>query len=279
METVPMTQWKRILAAVRIFWHEHRNVRRTVGALCIIVGLAALLTPLTPGSWLIPIGLEILGFRLLLWEKIKTRIMRINNFFKFIIAIVVSELAGVIGAVFTTSAIPTWYAGLAKPALNPPSWGFGPVWTTLFALIGVALFLVWRKDFQVTNPLFENTRRAWNPWSERLWRGDWQKFNTMAIFALQYILNIAWSLVFFGLHRPDAAFFVLIALWFSIVYLIFNFYRYSKLAAWLLVPYLLWVAFAGYLNYSIWTINAGESVVPEPVACTMEAKLCSDGSH
>lgn len=181
--------------------------------------------------------------------------MRIPNILKLIIAIVVSELAGVIGAVFTTPAINGWYAGLVKPAINPPAWVFGPVWTTLFALIGISLYLVWRRDWQVVNPLLHEYGRAWNRWSERLWMGNWQRFNMVALFALQYILNIAWSLVFFGMHRPDAAFFVLIALWFSIVYLIANFYRVSKLAAWLLVPYLAWVTFAGVLNYLLWVLN------------------------
>ena len=69
--------------------------------------------------------------------------MKINNFFKFVIAVGVSELAGIIGSFFTVSAIPDWYSTLVRPALNPPSWVFGPVWTTLYALMGIAAFLVW----------------------------------------------------------------------------------------------------------------------------------------
>ncbi|MFH1284159.1 MAG: TspO/MBR family protein, partial [Candidatus Peregrinibacteria bacterium] len=76
--------------------------------------------------------------------------MRVNNFFKLVIAIVVSELAGVIGSVFTISAIPNWYDGLVKPALSPPSWVFGPAWTTLYALMGVAAFLIWREYDKLT---------------------------------------------------------------------------------------------------------------------------------
>jgi len=74
--------------------------------------------------------------------------MKVNNFFKLVIAIGVSEMAGIIGSVFTISAIPNWYAGLVKPALNPPSWVFGPVWTTLYALMGVAAFLVWKAGWE-----------------------------------------------------------------------------------------------------------------------------------
>ncbi|OGE88895.1 MAG: hypothetical protein A2722_04055 [Candidatus Doudnabacteria bacterium RIFCSPHIGHO2_01_FULL_50_11] len=202
--------------------------------------------------------------------------MKLNNFFKLIITVVISELAGLIGAVFTTPSISTWYATLPKPALNPPAWVFAPVWTILFALIGIALFLVWKQDWKVVNPLWEKGRKAWNPWSERLWTGDLQRFNTIAVFAVQYLLNIFWSYVFFGLHRPGAAFFVIIALWTGILYTMINFYRISKLAAWLLVPYILWVSFAGYLNYSIWQLAPA---APQTMYCTQEAKLCPDGSY
>jgi len=75
-------------------------------------------------------------------------VMRINNFFKLVIAIVVSEMAGVIGAFFTTPSIAGWYAGIVKPALNPPAWVFGPVWTTLYALMGIAAFLVWKAGWE-----------------------------------------------------------------------------------------------------------------------------------
>src|SRR3989344_3102938 len=202
--------------------------------------------------------------------------MKLNNFFKLIITVVISELAGLIGAVFTTPSISTWYATLPKPALNPPAWVFAPVWTILFALIGIALFLVWKQDWKVVNPLWEKGRKALNPWSERLWTGDLQRFNTIAVFAVQYLLNFFWSYVFFGLHRPGAAFFVIIALWTGILYTMINFYRISKLAAWLLVPYILWVSFAGYLNYSIWQLAPA---APQTMYCTQEAKLCPDGSY
>ncbi len=178
-----------------------------------------------------------------------------KNYIKFILAIVISGLAGVLGSVFTTPSIPTWYASLAKPVLNPPAWVFGPVWTVLYFLIGLALYLVWKNNLQVANPLLIKAGKPWNKWSERLWTGDWQKANVVAVFAVQYVLNIAWSFVFFGLHNPWVAFFVILALWCSIVYLMVNFYRISKPAAWLLVPYIIWVSFAAYLNYAIATLN------------------------
>ncbi len=158
--------------------------------------------------------------------------MRINNFFKLVIAIVVSELAGVIGSFFTISAIPTWYAGLVKPVLNPPSWVFGPAWTTLYALMGVAAFLVWKAGWER-----KEVRTA------------------LKVFGLQLFLNAIWSIIFFGLHSPGWALVDIVALWLAIVWAIAIFYKISKPAAYLLLPYILWVSFAFYLNCSIWTLN------------------------
>ncbi len=158
--------------------------------------------------------------------------MKINNTFKLIIAIVVSELAGIIGSVFTTPSIAGWYTGIVKPALNPPAWVFGPVWTTLFALMGIAAFLVWKK--------------GWNRNDVRI---------ALSVFAGQLTLNTLWSIIFFGLHSPGGALIEIVFLWFAIFATIIVFYKISKPAAWLLVPYIIWVSFAGYLNYLIWSLN------------------------
>lgn len=200
--------------------------------------------------------------------------MKIKNSLKLVISLAVPQLAGIVGALFTTPSISSgWYAGLAKPALNPPSWIFGPVWTGLYAFIGLALFLVWKNDWKVSRsklPGFSReVRKPWNPWSRRLWDGDLQKFNIISVFAVQLLLNASWSVVFFGMKRPDAAFFVLIALWCAIIYTIANFYRVSRAAAWLLLPYLLWVTFAGYLNYSIWMLNERAAFTMDPRANKM----------
>jgi len=155
-----------------------------------------------------------------------------KNALKLIIAILVSEAAGGIGSLFTASSVGGWYADLAKPALNPPGWVFGPVWTTLYALMGVAAFLVWK-----------------NGWG-------WKKVRVaLGVFGIQLVLNAAWSIVFFGLHSPGWALVNIIVLWLAIVWTIAVFYRISKPGAYLLLPYLLWVSFASYLNYSIWMLN------------------------
>lgn len=156
-----------------------------------------------------------------------------------IASIFISELAGVFGAVFTTSAIPTWYAGLLKPTLNPPSWVFGPVWVTLYALMGIALFLVWKKHSRI----LQDVRMT------KVWR--W----AVDAFTVQLVLNALWSLLFFGARNPALALIDIVLLLIAICTTMVLFYRFSKVATYLLVPYVLWVSFATYLNYSIWMLN------------------------
>lgn len=154
------------------------------------------------------------------------------DFLKLLISIVICEGVGVLGAFFTTPAIEGWYATLARPALSPPNWVFGPVWTMLFALMGVAAYLVWQQGFKK-----KEVKRA------------------LIVFDVQLALNFFWSILFFGLGRPDLAFLDLIILWIAILASIILFSKISKPAAWLLVPYIAWVTFAGYLNLMIWLIN------------------------
>jgi tryptophan-rich sensory protein len=149
-------------------------------------------------------------------------------------------LAGVIGSIFTVSAIPTWYAGLVKPALNPPSWLFGPIWIMLYALMGIAAFLVWNKDWN---------RKAWNV------KDDVNIRQALYVFLFQLVLNAAWSIIFFGFHSSLWAFVVIVALWFIIFWTMVLFYKISEPAMYLLLPYILWVSFAIYLNYSILILN------------------------
>lgn len=177
-----------------------------------------------------------------------------KNIFKLIFSVAVCELAGFIGSLFTMPAIMSgWYAGLAKPELAPPNWIFAPVWTVLFALMGVAVFLVWKKGL-----------------------GNKGVKTALIIFDTQLVLNVIWSVIFFGLKSPGWAFVEIVFLWLAILAAIIAFARVSRPAAWLLVPYIIWVTFAGYLNYSIWQLNASGS---GQVACTQETKLCPDGSY
>ncbi|MEO0075862.1 MAG: TspO/MBR family protein [candidate division WOR-3 bacterium] len=151
---------------------------------------------------------------------------------KLLVSIVLCQGAGIIGSFFTTPNISTWYKNLIKPAFAPPNWLFAPVWTLLFLLMGIALFLVWKRGWQ--NP---PVRVA------------------MTVFFIHLVVNILWSAVFFGLRSPIAGFFVIIALWLLIVLTIIYVSNVSKLAGVLLIPYLVWVSFASVLNFMIYRLN------------------------
>ncbi len=150
------------------------------------------------------------------------------NWIRLIGCILGCELAGIIGSIFTFSSISTWYALLEKPFFTPPAWVFGPAWTILYALMGIALYLVWEKGI---------TPKA------------------MEFFGIQLTLNIVWSVLFFGLKNPLLAFIEIIGLWISILVTIIEFQRISSKAAWLLAPYLGWVTFAAVLNFFVWQLN------------------------
>lgn len=137
-------------------------------------------------------------------------------------------LAGFVGSLFTSPSIESgWYKTLAKPILVPPSWVFPVVWTILFILMGIALYLVWKK------PRHPQKRLAY------------------LLFTAQLILNVWWSLLFFYLQRPSWALIEVIILWLAIVWTLFVFKKIDRRAGWLLLPYLFWVSFATYLNYAI----------------------------
>lgn len=175
--------------------------------------------------------------------------------FKLVVSIVICQMAGVVGAIFTTPKIATWYATLNKPAFTPPGWFIGAIWTILFFLMGISLYLVWDKGWKPAVSSQEKKMKYWNRFTEKLWKGTWREENVVLIFALQLVLNILWSVLFFGLQSLGIAFFELLMLWWAILYTIANFYRISKPASYLLIPYIAWVSFAGVLNFILWFLN------------------------
>lgn len=140
-------------------------------------------------------------------------------------------VVGVLGSIATASSVKSWYPTLAKPGFQPPSWVFGPVWTTLYVMMGIAAWRVW-----LTSP--GPDRRTALRW-----------------FALQLALNLGWSILFFGLRRPDLALVEIVALWGALLLTAAKFYRRDAAAGWLLVPYVAWVTFAFVLNFAIWRLN------------------------
>lgn len=141
-------------------------------------------------------------------------------------------LAAWIGSLLTRPAIPGWYETLSKPSWTPPHWVFGPVWMTLYIMMGVAAWLVWR-------------------------RGGWTAAAVpLTLFLIQLVFNVVWSALFFGLRRPDLAFFDIALLWLAIIATLVAFWRVTPAAGWLLSPYWLWVSYAAALNLAIWRMNA-----------------------
>jgi translocator protein len=157
--------------------------------------------------------------------------MKSKDVIKLIVSIAAPLLAGGVGAVVTTPAISTWYATLNKPWFTPPDWLFGPVWTLLYILMGLALFLVWRSPKSRTRDI------------------------GIALFAVQLAVNVFWSFAFFGLENTLYGVLTIIPLWVLIAATIFQFYKVSKGAAFLMVPYILWVSIATALNTAVYLLN------------------------
>ena len=157
---------------------------------------------------------------------------RMTDIVKLLISVLACQCAGFIGSIFTTPSIPTWYATLQKPTFTPPNWLFAPAWITLYLLMGISAFIIWRRG--VDN---RGVREA------------------LIVFLIQLILNSLWSVVFFGLKSPLYGVVVIIVLWIAILFTILKFFKLSTVAGGLLLPYILWVSFAAALNISVWVLN------------------------
>ena len=182
--------------------------------------------------------------------------MALNKTAKLILAVIICQLAGVLGSLFTSPSIQTWYASINRSALSPPNWVFAPVWITLFLLMGISLYLIWAsKDNSIDNKLIVKKSRLKNKLVIKASINPLKKA-ALIFFSIQLALNILWSIIFFGLHNIWLAFLEIILLWAFILLTIIKFYKISKPAAYLLVPYFLWVSFAAVLNLSLWMANA-----------------------
>jgi tryptophan-rich sensory protein len=158
-------------------------------------------------------------------------VLNLQEFTALLVCISVCFVAAGVGSYFTVPAARSWYPGLAKPAWTPPSWLFGPVWTALYTLMGISLWLVWRE------------------------RGVGGAVPAVALFGAQLTLNALWTVVFFGMRAPGAAFAEIVALLVSILATILAFAAISRVAAVLLVPYFVWSLYAAALNYAVWQLN------------------------
>lgn len=156
----------------------------------------------------------------------------VSNNWKLVICIIICQSVGIISGLLTTTENNAWYTTIVKPDWNPPGYLFGPVWTILYLLMAISLWIIWKSNAA------EN-----------------QKTQACVFFAAQLFLNFWWSILFFKFHSPIAAFVEIIVMIVLILFTIFKFSKISKTAAWLLVPYISWVCFAAILNYNLWELN------------------------
>lgn len=154
---------------------------------------------------------------------------KLNPWLALAVFVVLCLAAGAIGGLATAQSVTDWYPTLAKPAWNPPSWVFAPVWTTLYVLMALAAWLVWRK-------------------------GPAAKF-ALRMFVVQLVLNVAWSFLFFGARSPGLAVAEIVVLWLAIMATTRAFFRLSQPAGLLMLPYIAWVSFAAVLNLAVWRLN------------------------
>jgi benzodiazapine receptor len=155
-----------------------------------------------------------------------------SSVIKLVISILASFAAGGIGSLFTFKVIPTWYAGLKKPRYTPPNRVFGPIWTTLYILMGISVFLVWQKELATDGVMLAFT-----------------------LFWIQLTFNALWSVIFFGMKSKGGGVIIIIVLWLLILATIITSFRVSGWAGALLIPYIVWVGIASYLNIGVWLLN------------------------
>ena len=152
--------------------------------------------------------------------------------YKLIIAVLIPLAVGSLAGYFTASSVNGWYTTLVKPSFNPPNWLFAPVWTSLYIMMGIAFYLIWKKE-----------------------ANDVVKSTAVTLYIVQLALNFLWSFVFFYAQQPGWALVNIILMWIFIYLTILWFGKISSLSAWLLVPYICWVSFATVLNFAIWKLN------------------------
>jgi translocator protein len=157
--------------------------------------------------------------------------MKANQIIKLIASLLLPLGIGGIAGIFTTEAIPGWYASLNQPSFNPPNWIFGPVWTILYTILGISLFMIWKMD------------------------AGRERNQAILIFMVQLLLNFCWSFFFFYFKMIGVAMVDILLLWITIIFMLVRFYKIKPLAAYINIPYLLWVTFATALNMAYFFLN------------------------
>lgn len=156
---------------------------------------------------------------------------QVKTFSKLAVSLLLPLGAGTVAGLFTAKAVPEWYASLNRPSFSPPNWVFGPVWTALYILLGISLFLVWKLESGKGRNL------------------------AILVFLLQLLLNFGWSFIFFYFRMIGFALVEIVLLWITIVIMLYHFYKIKPVAAYINIPYLLWVTFASILNSAYYFLN------------------------
>lgn len=155
-----------------------------------------------------------------------------DSIIRLLVCILACFVAAGIGSLFTFKAVQHWYPGLKKPRFTPPNWAFGPVWTILYILMAISVFFIWEKGLSANGMLI-----------------------AFVLFWIQLALNALWSIVFFGMKAKGGGVIIIISLWIIILATIIASFRVSTLAGVLLIPYIVWVSIAAYLNIGVWGLN------------------------
>ena len=158
--------------------------------------------------------------------------MKTNIIIKLLISLIVPLSIGAIAGIFTAQAIPDWYASLNRPSFNPPNGIFGPVWTTLYMLMGISFFIIWKQP------------------------ADTKRNTGMIIFFIQLLLNFCWTFLFFYFKEIGFALIEIIVMWIAILIMLISFYKVKPVAAYINIPYILWVSFATVLNAAYYLLNS-----------------------
>lgn len=157
--------------------------------------------------------------------------MEKSRIFRLFISLLIPLCLGYIAGLFTAEAVPDWFASLNKPSFSPPNWIFGPVWTVLYIILGISFFLIWKQPANKKRDI------------------------AIVVFLTQLLLNFGWSFIFFYFNMIGLALVEIVLLWISIVLMLVLFYRIKPLAAYINIPYLLWVTFATILNAFYYILN------------------------
>ncbi len=171
-----------------------------------------------------------------IWQRVNLAALlfvryNMKNWVKLVISLLLPQLVALGGVMFTKTGEGSWYQTIQKPSWNPPGWLFGPVWTTLYILMGISFYLIWKSSVPK------------------------EKKGAVSLWLMQLVLNFFWTFIFFNQQQIGWALVAIICLWLLILMTIFAFGKINRTAAWLLVPYISWVSFAAMLNYSIWMLN------------------------